>query len=86
MEQPRIDRDLFSLASFGDCAGLQRACEAEDADPSATDAYGRTPLHWAARAGRNDCIKYLIEQELRRTAADTSAGCCTPRRTAKRYR
>ena len=46
MEQPRIDRDLFSLASFGDCAGLQRACEAEDADPSATDAYGRTLLHW----------------------------------------
>ena len=72
MEQPKIDSDLFGLASFGDRAGLERACEAEGADLSALDCYGRTPLHWAARAGRDSCVAYLIEQELDLDTADAA--------------
>ena len=31
------------------------------ADPTTTDAYGRTPLHYASGAGRRDLVRILIE-------------------------
>ena len=70
MEVPKVDSDLFALASFGDRQGLEKAASADGADIAAVDIYGRTPLHWAARAGRDSCISYLLEQDADIDASD----------------
>ena len=72
MEQPQVDSNIFALASFGDRAGLEKCVEAGEVDLAAPDLYGRSPLHWAARMGRNDCITYLIGKELDKNAADAA--------------
>lgn len=67
-----MDSDLFALASFGDRQGLEKAASADGADISAVDMYGRTPLHWAARAGRDSCVSYLLEQDADIDASDSA--------------
>jgi ankyrin repeat protein len=72
METPKIDSDIYMLSSFGDRAGLEKVVEAGEIDVTTPDAYGRSPLHWAARAGRNECCSYLISIDLDKNAADAA--------------
>ncbi|MDE0039093.1 MAG: ankyrin repeat domain-containing protein [Gammaproteobacteria bacterium] len=53
--------DAFAACGLGDGKRL-RTLIAADADVASTrDAYGMTPLHWAARAGAIDCTGLLLE-------------------------
>lgn len=69
MEQPKVDSDIYMLGCFGDRDGLAK-CADSGTDMTATDMYGRSPLHWAARAGRNECCTYLMGIDLDKDAAD----------------
>ena len=72
MEQPKVDSNLMMLASFGDRVGLEKCVESEESDITQPDQYGRSPLHWSARAGRNDCCQYLIETNVDKNSSDVS--------------
>ena len=68
-----VDSDIFKLASFGDKAGLIKIIDGENEfDITTPDIYGRSPLHWAARAGRNECCTYLINMEIDKNASDSA--------------
>ena len=70
MEQPKVDSDIYMLGCFGDRAGIEKVVEGGTIDMTAPDKFGRSPLHWAARAGRNECCTYLMGIDLDKNAAD----------------
>jgi ankyrin repeat protein len=71
MEQPKVDSDIHMLGCFGDRDGLAK-CADGGTDMTATDMYGRSSLHWAARAGHDECCTYLMGIDLDKNAADAA--------------
>ena len=73
--------DIYTACALDDAARARALIE--DGGPSANvpDAYGMTPLHWAARAGAADCLALLLangatvdaENKQRRTALQLAA-------------
>ena len=54
--------DVYSACALNDTDRLQELM-GEDSDcVGATDGYGMTPLHWAARAGAMECAELLVEK------------------------
>lgn len=51
---------LNTVAYQGQLKMLQVLVENYNADITATDSFGRTPLHIAARGGHIDCVDYLL--------------------------
>ena len=72
MEVPKIDSDIYMLGSFGDKVGLEKCVEGGTIDMSALDVYSRSPLHWAARAGRSECCTYLMSIDIDKNGADNA--------------
>lgn len=54
------ERDVFILAGLGDRPGLREALSDRPALANARDGLGRTPLHYAAGAGRLNTCQLLI--------------------------
>ena len=51
---------LGSLAKVGNIEKLRFLVKMLGANPNTLDRRGNTPLHWAAYAGENECLRYLI--------------------------
>ena len=54
--------DVYSACALNDTARLQELIDEDAAVVDATDDYGMTPLHWAARAGSVECTEMLLER------------------------
>ena len=54
--------DVYSACALNDTARLQELIDEDAAVVDATDDYGMTPLHWAARAGSMECTEMLLER------------------------
>ena len=54
------DYDIFSACGLGDAERVQALVAADASAASAARDYGMTPLHWAARAGADECAETLI--------------------------
>jgi ankyrin repeat protein len=79
-KQEKLNDQLFQAAKSGDLATLEQAL-ADGADAKARDSRA---LDWAARGGRDDCVKMLIgvsdplaggSSALNSAARDGHAGC-----------
>ena len=53
--------DAFAACGLGDGEHLRTLIAADPDVARTSDAYGMTPLHWAARAGAVDCADLLLE-------------------------
>ena len=60
-KRPQIEGDAWKLAGIGDTAGLRALSDKGVLDVGALDAYGCTPVVWAARNGYLETVKYLAE-------------------------
>ena len=67
--------DAWAAAGLDDAERLQALIDATPAAACAKDAFGMTPLHWAARAGALACLAMLLEH-----GADANAANKTSRR------
>ena len=54
--------DVYSACALNDTARLQELIDEDTEIVDATDDYGMTPLHWAARAGSMECVEILLER------------------------
>ena len=54
--------DVYSACALNDTARLQELIYEDPEVVDATDDYGMTPLHWAARAGSIECAEILLER------------------------
>ena len=54
--------DTYSACALNDTARLQELIDENSNVADATDDYGMTPLHWAARAGSMECAEMLLER------------------------
>lgn len=54
------DYDICSACGLGDAERVQALVAADAVAASAARDYGMTPLHWAARAGADECAEMLI--------------------------
>ena len=61
---------LNTFAYQGQLKMLQVLVENYNADITAADSFGRTPLHVAARGGHIDCVNYLLGSGLRCSDVD----------------
>ena len=52
--------DIYSACALNDTARLQELIDEDAVVVDATDDYGMTPLHWAARAGSLECAGMLL--------------------------
>ncbi|XP_048200392.1 espin-like protein [Perognathus longimembris pacificus] len=55
-------RQALAACEDGDLAALERLLEAGALGPGTADALGAGLVHHAARAGRLDCVKFLVER------------------------
>ena len=53
--------DVYSACALNDTDRLKTLIDEGPAVVGATDDYGMTPLHWAARAGAMECVELLME-------------------------
>jgi len=68
---PAQASDIHSSAASGDTARLRRFLKKKPALAKATDAIGRTPLHWAAAKGYEESVTMLLAAKADPSAADT---------------
>ena len=54
--------DVYSACALNDTARLQELIDEDAEIVDATDDYGMTPLHWAARADSMECAETLLER------------------------
>ena len=54
--------DIYSACALNDTQRLQEFIDDPDA-VNASEDYGMTPLHWAARAGSQECATMLLERD-----------------------
>ena len=52
--------DAYTACALNDTARLQELIDEDPQVVDATDDYGMTPLHWAARAGSMECAQILL--------------------------
>jgi ankyrin repeat protein len=62
--------DVFDAAAAGRALGLEELLEGEPELANASRPDGSTPLHLAARFGREDAVKVLLEHGADRAARD----------------
>ena len=53
--------DVYTACALNDTARLRELIDQDAVIVDATDDYGMTPLHWAARAGSMQCAEMLLE-------------------------
>jgi len=53
---------LLGAAAEGGSAGIVGRLLEKGYDPAATDRFGWTPLHYAARDGRTDAVRFLLDK------------------------
>ena len=54
--------DIYSACGLNDTGRLQALIDEDPAVVGATEDYGMTPLHWAARAGAMECAELLVKK------------------------
>ena len=54
--------DIYSACGLNDTGRLRELIVHNPAVVGATDGYGMTPLHWAARAGAMECVELLVAE------------------------
>ena len=54
--------DIYSACALNDTSRLKEVIDEDTEIVDATDDYGMTPLHWAARAGSVECTEMLLER------------------------
>ena len=54
--------DIYSACGLNDTGRLRELIDHNPAVVGATDGYGMTPLHWAARAGAMECVELLVAE------------------------
>ena len=54
--------DVYSACALNDTTRLQELIDGDSNTVDATEDYGMTPLHWAARAGSMQCARILLER------------------------
>ncbi len=54
--------DVYSACALNDTTRLRELIDQDAVIVDATDDYGMTPLHWAARAGSMQCAQMLLER------------------------
>lgn len=52
---------VLGASSKGDLSTLKKSLKAVDLD-KITDKYGATPIHYAARSGKIECLQWLIQE------------------------
>ena len=54
--------DIYSACGLNDTGRLKTLIDEDPAVVGATEDYGMTPLHWAARVGAMECAELLVEK------------------------